>query len=147
MRYSAAQGRSLGVTTALADAGLETVGPVHYGSWTEAWGRAATHAVLDQTPDVDAILCGSDQIARGALDALHDRGVMVPVEVAVMGFDNWEVVTAGARPSLTSVDMTFEMLGRRAAQLLVDAICGRPGHGVETMPVRIVVRGSTVAGA
>lgn len=147
VHYSAAQDRALGAASALAAAGLEPVGPVRYGSWTEAWGRAATHAVLDQSPDVDAILCASDQIARGTLDALRDRGARVPDDVAVMGFDNWEAMTAGARPSLTSVDMNFEMLGRRAAQLLVDAIAGRSAQGVETMPVRVVVRGSTVSGA
>ena len=147
VHYSAAQDRALGAASALAAAGLEPVGPVRYGSWTEAWGRAATHAVLDRSPDVDAILCASDQIARGTLDALRDRGAKVPDDVAVMGFDNWEAMTAGARPSLTSVDMNFEMLGRRAAQLLVDAIAGGTAQGVETMPVRVVVRGSTVAGA
>lgn len=147
VRYSAAQDRALGAAAALAAAGLEPVGPVRYGSWTEAWGRAATHAALDADPDIDALLCASDQIARGALDALRDRGVTVPDQVAVMGFDNWEVMTAGARPRLTSVDMNFEMLGRRAAQHLVDAIAGNPARGVETMPVTVVVRGSTVRGA
>lgn len=61
-----------------------------------------------------------------------------------MGFDNWETMTAGARPQLTSVAMNFEMLGRRAAQRLVEAIGGEAAHGVETMPVRIQVRGSTI---
>ncbi|WP_370524033.1 LacI family DNA-binding transcriptional regulator [Cellulomonas sp. APG4] len=144
VHYSAAQDRALGAATALAAAGLEPLGPVRYGSWTEAWGRAATHRVLDETPDVDALLCASDQIARGALDTLRDRGVHVPEQVAVMGFDNWETMTAGARPQLTSIDMNFEMLGRRAAQRLVEAIGGEAAHGVETMPVRIQVRGSTI---
>lgn len=147
VHYTAAQDRALGAATALADAGLEPVGPVRYGAWTEAWGRAATHAALDETPDLDAVLCASDQIARGALDALRDRSVRVPDDVAVVGFDNWDVMTSGARPTLTSIDMNFQMLGRRAAQRLVDAINGEPASGVETMPVRVVVRGSTVAGA
>jgi LacI family transcriptional regulator len=128
--------------------GLELAGgQVRFGSWTEAWGRAATHTLLDQMPDLDAILCGSDQIARGVLDALRDRGVDVPAQVAVMGFDNWDVLTSGARPQLTSVDMNFEMLGRRAAQRVFDAIGGTSTVGVETMPCRLVVRGSTVLGA
>ena len=42
---------------------------------------------------------------------LRDRGVSVPGQVSVMGFDNWEVLTSGARPPLTSVDMNFEMIG------------------------------------
>ena len=144
VRYAAARDRAAGAQTALESAGLQLVdGHVHFGEWTEAWGRAATHSVLDQHPEVDAILCGSDQIARGALDVLRDRGVDVPTQVAVMGFDNWHVLTSGARPQLTSVDMNFEMLGRRAAQRMFDAIDGRSTVGVELMPCRVVVRGST----
>lgn len=146
--YSAAQDRATGVLRALEDAGLPLAGQnVHFGEWTEAWGRAAAHTLLDQNPDVDAILAGSDQIARGVLDVLRDRGVAVPGDVAVMGFDNWGVMTSGARPPLTSVDMNFEMLGRRAAQRLFEAIDGVATEGVETMPVRVVVRGSTALGA
>ena len=148
IQYAAAQDRAKGTLAALAAAGLDLVGDsVRFGSWTEAWGRAATHTLLDRHPDVDAILCGSDQIARGVLDILRDRGIDVPGQVAVMGFDNWQVLTAGARPPLTSVDMNFEMLGRRAAQLLVSAITGTVTAGVETLPCRLVVRGSTALGA
>ena len=87
--------------------------------------------------------CGSDQIARGVLEVLRDHGVEIPVQIAVMGFDNWEVLTSGSRPPLTSVDMNFEMLGRRAAQRMFDAIDGKSTVGVEMMPCRVVVRGST----
>jgi len=147
VRYSAAQDRALGAAQALTAAGVEPHGVVRYGSWTEAWGRIATNVLLEQEPGFDALLCASDQIARGALDALRDRGVRVPDDVAVIGFDNWEVMTSAARPTLTSVDMNFEMLGRRAAQRLVEAIDGHAASGVETMPVRVVVRGSTVGDA
>ena len=148
VHYAAARERAEGAATALAAAGLPLAGgQVRFGSWTEAWGRAATHALLDEAPDVDAILCGSDQIARGVLDSLRDRGLDVPGTIAVMGFDNWEVLTAGARPPLTSVDMRFKAMGRRAAHLLFDAIDGRHEPGVETTPCRLVVRSSTVLGA
>lgn len=144
--FLAASDRAQGVTEELAAAGLDLVGgQVHYGNWTEAWGRAAAHAVLDQHPDVDAILCGSDQIARGALDALRERGLAVPQAIAVMGFDNWEVLVTGSRPQLTSVDMDLEALGRMAAQSLFAAIDGAERSGVQTLPCRLVVRGSTVS--
>jgi LacI family transcriptional regulator len=146
--YFAARDRAAGAAQALAAAGLELAGgQVRYGSWTEAWGRSATHTLLDHEPDVDAILCGSDQIARGVMDALRDRGARVPDDVAVMGFDNWDPMVSGARPGLTSVDMNFETLGRRAAQALSEAIGGTPRHGVETTPCRVMVRGSTSRGA
>jgi LacI family transcriptional regulator len=135
-----------GVADTLAKAGLGLVGgEVLYGSWTEAWGRAATHALLEKHSDVDAILCGSDQIARGALDALRERGVAVPQAISVMGFDNWEVLVTGSRPQLTSVDMDLESLGRMAAQKLFAAIGGDEESGIELLPCRLVVRGSTVS--
>src|SRR5690625_7132519 len=59
-------------------------------------------------PDVDAVICGSDQIARGALDTLREHERRVPEDVAVAGHDNWEVIAAHSRPRLTSVDMNLE---------------------------------------
>ncbi|HEY0119099.1 MAG TPA: LacI family DNA-binding transcriptional regulator [Cellulomonas sp.] len=144
--YAAAHDRVRGADQVLSEAGLTRVGPVLFGSWTESWGRTAAQIVLDQGGDVDAIVCGSDQIARGVLDTLRDRGVDVPGDVAVMGFDNWEAMVSGSRPSLTTVDMQFETMGRRAAELLFAAIDGRPSHGVEAIEPRLVVRGSTAVG-
>jgi LacI family transcriptional regulator len=142
--YAAARDRATGALAALEGAGLELAGgTVRYGAWTEAWGRAATRTLLAEGLDLDAILCGSDQIARGVLDVLRDHQIDVPEQIAVMGFDNWEVLTSGSRPPLTSVDMNFEMLGRRAAQRMFEAIDGRSTVGVERMPCRVVVRGST----
>ncbi|MEJ5867051.1 LacI family DNA-binding transcriptional regulator [Pseudokineococcus sp. 5B2Z-1] len=141
--YLAATDRARGARDALADAGLELLGPVRYGAWTEEWGRAGARAVLDQHPDVDAVLCASDQIARGALEALREGGVRVPEDVAVMGFDDWAPMVLGSRPELTSVDMDFEGIGRRAAQLLEDAMAGRPARGTLLVEPRVVVRGST----
>ena len=145
LTYAAAQDRARGADGALEAAGLQRVGPVRFGSWTESWGRSAAGVVLDGDP-VDAILCGSDQIARGVLETLRDRGVDVPGDVAVMGFDNWEAMVSGSRPSLTTVDMRFEAMGRRAAELLFAAIEGHSSSGTEAIEPRVVVRDSTVAG-
>src|SRR5689334_6997898 len=141
--YGAAQDRAQGARAALKDAGLSLVGKVRYGAWSEGWGRAATSMLLGQEPDVDAIFCGSDQVARGVLDAVRERGRDVPGDVAVMGFDNWEVLTSDARPPLTSVDMNLEEIGRAAARALFAALDGTPRSGLEALPCRIVIRGST----
>lgn len=142
--FLAARDRTEGVTAALAASGSGLVAPVMYGSWSEAWGRTATRALIDRAPGLDAVVCASDQIARGSLDALRDLGVPVPERVAVLGFDNWEAVAADSRPPLTSVDMDFEGLGRAAAQRLVAAMAGEePQRGVEKLPVRLVARAST----
>ncbi|MDR3107964.1 MAG: LacI family transcriptional regulator [Bifidobacteriaceae bacterium] len=64
--YGASHERVEGAQAALAGHGLEMVGgKAFYGAWTEDWGRGAARLVIDHHPKVDAILCGSDQIARG----------------------------------------------------------------------------------
>ncbi|MEV5545879.1 LacI family DNA-binding transcriptional regulator [Streptomyces sp. NPDC052309] len=145
VHYLAARERAEGAARAMAEAGLHLLEEPLYGNWSEGWGRAAATMLLDRHPDLDALLCGSDQIARGALDILRERGRTVPDEVAVMGFDNWHAVTDGARPSLTSVDHNLQEIGRVAAQALFQAIDGRMRRGVELQPGRVVIRASTVA--
>jgi LacI family transcriptional regulator len=143
--YAAAQDRAVGARQALAAAGLELVAEV-FSEWSEGWGRAASALLLTQHPQVDAILCGSDQIARGALDTARDLGRVVPDDIAVMGFDNWEVLTTNARPELTSIDANLQQLGRTAAQRVFAALEGVDiGAGTVHQPVRLVIRGSTVA--
>jgi LacI family transcriptional regulator len=142
--YLAARDRADGVVAALKAAGLSLVGDVRYGNWSESWGRAATRTLLDQHPEVDAVLCGSDQIARGALDAIREANRSVPEDIAIAGFDNWEVLVSGSRPQLTSVDMDLENLGRTAAERLFAAMGGNTHSGTESLPCRLVVRGSTV---
>lgn len=143
--FLAARDRTLGVANSMAEAGLELVGgEVLFGAWTEAWGRSATTALLKRHPEVDAIICGSDQIARGVLDQLRESGVSVPDDVAVIGFDNWEVLATGSRPQLSTIDMDLENLGRLAAQRLFAAMGGEVHAGIESLPCRLVVRGSTV---
>jgi len=144
--YGAAVDRVTGATQALHAAGLEIVGgQALYGAWTEEWGRGAARSLLARHPEVDAILCGSDQIARGVLDVLRELGRDVPGDIAVMGHDNWEILATNARPALTSVDMNLEELGRRAAAKLFDAMEGHPDHGVEVVPCRLVLRASTAS--
>ena len=64
----------------------------------------------------DALFCGNDQIARGAIEALREMGLAVPADVAVVGFDNWDVMTEATRPQLTSIDMNLDALGREAGR-------------------------------
>ncbi|NEE01817.1 LacI family DNA-binding transcriptional regulator [Phytoactinopolyspora halotolerans] len=144
--YGASQERAQGAREALAARGLELIGDVRFGSWTEGWGRAAASMLLAQHPEVDAILCGSDQVARGVMDVLREQDRKIPDDVAVMGFDNWEIFTSHSRPPLTSIDMNFERLGRVAAQRLFAAIDGKPASGVEALDTRVVIRGSTAPG-
>jgi LacI family transcriptional regulator len=129
----------------LTEAGLELVGTPLFGEWSEAWGRQAVRILLgaDREPDFDAVFCGSDQIARGVADELRATGRRVPDDVALVGFDNWDVMALACQPALTSVDMELESLGRTAANLLLAAINGEPAPGRHAHPCRLVARDST----
>lgn len=144
--YAAAQDRLAGARQALDEAGLTMVGEPMFSEWTEHWGRDAAAMLLQRYPDIDAIFCGSDQIARGVLDTARDLGRVVPDDLAVIGYDNWEVLADNSRPGLTSIDANLQKLGRKAAERVFAAIDGREAEsGIRTVPVRLVIRGSTIA--
>lgn len=88
------------------------------------------------------MFCGSDEIAWGVLDALRDRSVRVPHDIAVVGFDNWDVIAKGTVPLLTTVDMNLHDLGQEAARRLLAMVAGQPQHGPEKLPCTLVVRDS-----
>jgi LacI family transcriptional regulator len=119
-------------------------GVVMYGRWAEAWGHEAVERIWSgEGEKPDAIFCGNDQIARGAVDKLRERGIRVPEDVSVVGFDNWEIVAGQTRPPLTSVDMELKELGRQAGLTVLALAEGRPVEpGVRTLPCRLVVRQS-----
>lgn len=143
--HAAAAIRATGALEELAAAGLQpAAGRVHFGEWTEAWGRRAAAAVLRAEPDVDAFFCGNDQIARGVADALREAGVRVPDQVAIVGYDNWDVMAQACRPPLTTIDLNLVEIGRTAALRLLDAIAGNRAAGTQTVPARLVVRESSL---
>ncbi len=91
----------------------------------------------------DAIFCGNDQIGRGAADALRERRIDVPGQVAIVGFDNWNIMTEAARPPLSSVDMNLSMLGQEAGRMLIAMIGGERASGTRRLPCTLVVRQSS----
>jgi LacI family transcriptional regulator, galactose operon repressor len=142
-KFDAVQRRESGLRSVLGDAGLQVAGEVLYGSWTEAWGRQAAQILLRSEPELDAVYCGSDLIARGVADALRDAGRAIPADVALIGTDNWTLVAEGARPPLTSIDLGLQEVGRLAACRVLEAIEGSVTEGVERVPCHLTVRAST----
>jgi LacI family transcriptional regulator len=131
-----------GFREALAAAGItEGDVPVVRGDFTRERGRAVADRILaDRVPR--AIVCSNDQAALGVLDALEARGIRVPDEVLVTGFDG---IAAGrhSRPTLTTVHQPMVELGRAA----VHAITARlddPSLEPQslTLPVQVVLRES-----
>ena len=143
--FEAVNLRHAGYLEAMAASGI-AVSAEYYrnGQWSEAWGREAVEQLFDgQSEPPDALFCGNDQIARGATDALRERGLSVPRQVAVVGFDNWDVMTLAARPPLSSIDMNLRALGRAAGERLIAMIAGERLTGVERLSCSLVVRQSS----
>ena len=143
-RFLCARKRASGFCDAVKAAGAEfSPNDVLYGEWSEQWGREGADVLLRTAPDVQAIFCGSDQIARGVAATLRMLGRRVPQDIALIGFDNWRPMALGSEPPLSSIDMCLEDVGRTAAEHLLAAINDSPSHGVHTVPCRLVVRQST----
>ncbi|SEJ68372.1 LacI family DNA-binding transcriptional regulator [Demequina mangrovi] len=126
----------------LAARRFEVVEPVH-GDWTAESGHR-----LGLEIDVaagDAVFAGNDQMAIGLLSALRQRGLNVPEDVSVVGFD--DIPEAGyLYPPLTTVRQDFEALGRQIMQKVLVALEEHDGETSDTpLPTRLVVRGSTRA--
>lgn len=99
-------------------------------------GARAADELLSLSPRPTAILCSTDVLALGVLDALRRRGLDVPGDVSVTGFDD---VAAAAPAGLTTIRQPLQEKGRAAGRLLME-----PGTEREViLPVELVVRGST----
>lgn len=143
--YRAARDRVTAFRGVLSEAGLSPVGEPLHGEWTQSWGRQAGRMLAQSHPELDAIFCGSDQVAAGVAQSLADLGRRIPDDVALVGFDNWELFAADCRPPLTTVDVNLEQLGATAASHLFAALDGDHHSGVIRQACRLVVRESTLS--
>ncbi|WP_198586820.1 LacI family DNA-binding transcriptional regulator [Glycomyces xiaoerkulensis] len=107
-----------------AGAGLEVLTSV---SLNVTGGREAVEQMLALPRPPTAVFCANDLIALGALQGLTMRGIKVPEECAIIGYDDIDFAAAAAVP-LSSVRQPRAQLGRTAAQLLFDEISEGPGH-------------------
>lgn len=133
--------RITGVEKAFADAGLDFADvPVVEADFTRAGGRAAAEQVLAEQPGITAVLALNDDMAIGVLSALRARGISVPGQVSVTGFD--DVAVAGdLAPSLTTVRLPMSEMGEQAMLLALK----EPGSRPRRRPVgaELVVRDSS----
>lgn len=114
---------------------------VEHGDYGRESGRLAMTRLLDRRPDVDAVFCASDRMALGAMEGLRARGLDVPGDVLVAGFDGHEIA-ATATPSFTTVHQPIRRIGATAVQMLTAALAGEdPGNRV--FPTELIVRDST----
>ena len=137
--YQASWDRLDGYKRALADYGLPfDEGLVRRGDWLLDSGFAATTSLLDLSNPPSAIFVGNDVMAAGAIDAARARGLSLPDDLALVGFDAREM-SRYLRPALTSVTRPTYDLGRTAASLLVERVMK-----LRSAPATVSVRGRLV---
>lgn len=83
--------------------------------------NAAVHELLDRRPEITAISCGNDVLAIGALSAARDRGIKVPEELSITGFDNMGIIPF-LDPALTTVNAPSRRMGTKAAEYILKQI-------------------------
>ena len=94
------------------------------GNWSSASGEQAFIQLLDTFPDMDAVFVGNDQMALSVLREALRRGIRVPEQLSVVGFDNIPE-SAYFYPSLTTVSQDLQLLGEQAVQNIVEMIQAR----------------------
>lgn len=107
----------------------------------EVHGHAAAGELLDAAASPTALMCASDEIALGALAAAQERGLSVPGDLAVTGWDDIQVARY-VSPALTTVRQPLGLIGARAAELLFERIHTGATPAGEVLPTELVVRAS-----
>lgn len=140
------RGRQQGYRAALTAHGL----PVDEHLIAAAEGEAsggflAASRLLDLREPPTAIFCYNDRMAMGVYRAIADRGLRVPEDVSVIGFDNQEPIASGLYPGLTTVSLPHYEMGAWAVEQLVHQISGTGGYVAQRLECPLVERDS-VAG-
>lgn len=103
-----------------------------------------TLALCESAHSFDAIFAASDVLAIAAIHAVQSKGLRVPEDVAVVGYDNIGQA-AMISPGLTTIDQNIKLGGEILVNTLIDKIAGNPVSATLT-PTKLVIRGSTVGG-
>ena len=132
--------RLAGWRTTLLQAGLDDA-LVETGDFTVTSGAAAMRRLLDRGKPLDALFAANDQMAAGAYSVIKERGLRIPEDIAVVGFDD-DYYARTLSPALTTIHHPIAALGEKMAELLVELIEGRPAERIHRLPTSLVVRES-----
>jgi len=132
--------RLSGYRAAMTAHGLEA--DIVYAPWTYDGGATAARSILDRATMPTAVATGTDVVGIRMLSELWDRGLRVPEDIALVGYDN-SPAASFAPISLSSVDQHAFEMGRTAARLLLDRINGRTDSRHPVLVPALVVRKSS----
>jgi DNA-binding LacI/PurR family transcriptional regulator len=134
--------RLAGWRSACAAAGISSPVTVSAPVNGREHGRHAARLLLEARTRATGIVCLSDELALGVIAELTARGIDVPGEVSVVGFDDSPLATL-APPALTTVRQPARDKGAAAARLLLDQLGGAAAGDPVMLPTEFVIRDST----
>lgn len=114
-----------------------------HGSYDRRSGYDATLELLRREPEITAVVAANDTVALGAAAAIRDRGLRIPEDISVAGFDDLPF-SVDVVPALTTVRLPLVEAGARAGRLATGKEAPPPG-GIATIAAELMVRGSTAA--
>lgn len=121
----AEQGRLRGFRTELADGGVILDDDlIIAGDGSTESGYLGACEMLDRDDRPTAIFCGNDRMAMGAYDAAKERGLRIPEDLSIVGFDDQQFLAESLRPGLTTVALPFEEMGARGVSMLTSLTAG-----------------------
>ena len=114
------------------------------GNYQEEGGRRAAHNLLDAGLDFSAVFCANDQMLWGARLAFYERGLAVPGDVSLVGFDDLPQCCY-MTPPVTSVRQPMHEVGQAAAHSVLQALGVEPSHQrpPTELKLSLIVRGTT----
>ncbi len=119
LRFPDARDRLQGYRDALDGAGIAyDDGLVVEGDFREGGGREAMERLLDRTTELDAVFVANDQMAAGAMRAVRDRGLYVPLDLSLVGYDD-VLLAQYLSPTLTTVRQPLFDMGRAAGDIAI----------------------------
>ncbi|MCA1221006.1 LacI family DNA-binding transcriptional regulator [Streptomyces sp. 8L] len=140
--HQTAVDRYEGFRGALAASGRPCTHTLAVGDFSEESGRAGARQVLDSMADLQAVFAANDEMAYGAMLEIRSRGLRVPEDVALAGYDDFGVSRL-TTPGITTVRVPARDLGRRAAAVLFGLLDGAPPEPLHTvLPFDLVLRES-----
>mgnify|MGYP002412848346 CR=1 FL=1 len=149
----------------IMDSRMHTAGETRFAGWKQAMDEAgvaidpalqmrvaevgfsaayeSVKALWNEGCTFDALFCGTDWLAMGALAALHERGVHVPADVKVVGFDDVSIATFSSKP-ITTIHQDAEHMGELAVELLLRRMEGEKiAEPHRVLDVRLIERATT----
>lgn len=132
--------RLRGFQKAMSEVGL-TTDLIYEGDWSADSGYKLGKALISSGKKFTAVFSGNDKMALGLIHALNQKGIEVPRDVSIIGFDDLEE-SKHYRPALTTVRQDFTEFGSRAIAMLRSQMNGERAPNFEAMHPELVIRNS-----